>query len=216
MPGLALAIGGPLLLASPVGQFALGRFGDGPPVAGEVALWLIVALVLFVLRYGERQPLAAIGLVRPKPASVLWGLGIGLSVFIILAAAAVALSQFGLFENEEASAIVLQWPVWYRVVAAVSAGVIEETLYRGYAIERLAALLGGVRVAAVVALAGFALTHVPFWGWAAIATPLLGGGFFTFLYVWRRDLVACMVAHSTIDLIGMVLIPALTLDHASG
>lgn len=207
--GLALTLGGPLLLASPPAQALYASAGAGAAVAGQSALCVLVAVVLLILRFGERVPLSAIGLARPTIRSVLWGLGLGFGVFIALALIVLALSQLGLFDNAKASAVVLDWPLPFRIAVAAAAGVIEEILYRGYAIERLTAIVGRRWVAAILALIAFSLAHVPFWGWSAIATPLVGGAFFTLIYLWRRDLMACIVAHSTIDLIGIVLVPAL-------
>ena len=164
-------------------------------------LCALVVVVLLLLRFGEGTPLSAIGLVRPRLRSVALGLGIGAGVFVALALIALTLSRFGLFDNNEASETVLQWPLSFRVAVALAAGLVEETLYRGYAIERLSAIIGARWLAGGVALAAFALAHVPFWGWSAIATPIVGGAFFTILYLWRRDLVACIVAHATIDVI---------------
>ena len=45
---------------------------------------------------------------------------------------------------------------------ALTAGVVEEFLYRGYAIERLTSLTGSCIVAAAVELAAFSLAHWPF------------------------------------------------------
>lgn len=197
------------MLESPPAQALYERAGSGAAAAGQAALAGLTVCVLLVLRFGEGAPLATIGLVRPHLRSIVVGLGIGIGVFVVLAAIALGLSKFGLFEDVQASGIVLAWSVPFRIVVAAAAGVMEEILYRGYAIERFAALVRRRWLAAVLALAAFALAHVPFWGWAAIATPLLGGAFFTLLYLWRRDLIACIVAHSTIDLIGIVLLPAL-------
>ena len=207
--GLVLALGGPLLLASPLVQPLYARAGAGAAAAGQLALCGLAVVVLLVLRFGEGASLAAIGLVRPTILSVATGLGIGVGVFVALAAVVIGLSRLGLFDNAKASEVVLDWPLPFRIAVAAAAGVIEETLYRGYAIERMTAITGRRWLAAFLALAGFALAHVPFWGWSGIATPLVGGLFFTGVYLWRRDLIACIVAHSTIDLIGIVLVPAL-------
>lgn len=199
----------PLLLASPFAQSAYAWAGPAAAAVGQATLCAVVVAVLLVLRYGEKASLSAIGLVRPRLRSVLIGLAIGVGVFVALAAIVLALLQFGLFDNKGASEVVLAWPLSFRIAVAAAAGVIEEILYRGYAIERLSAITGRRWLAAILALAAFSLAHVPFWGWAALATPLVGGAFFTVLYLWRRDLILCMVAHSTLDLIGIVLIPAL-------
>jgi membrane protease YdiL (CAAX protease family) len=208
--GLLAALGGPLVLASPPAQSLYELAGAQAIYVGQAVLWALVFVVIAILRFGERQPLAAIGLVPPRGRSILLGLGIGVGVFAVLAALAAVLSHFALFDNKEASEVVLDWPLWFRIFVAASAGVIEETLYRGYAIERLAKIVGGHRIAAVISLAAFALAHVPFWGWGSLATPLVGGAFFAILYLWSRDLVACMVAHSLIDLVGIVVLPALS------
>ena len=207
--GLLLALGGPLLLASPPAQLLYAAAGTGAALAGQLALCGLVVVVLLILRFGEGGPLSSIGLVRPTIRSVGTGLAIGVGVFVALAAIVIGLSRLGLFDNAKASEVVLDWPLPFRIAVAAAAGVIEETLYRGYAIERMTAVIGRRWLAAFLALAGFALAHVPFWGWGGIATPLVGGVFFTALYLWRRDLIACIVAHSTIDLIGIVIVPAL-------
>ncbi len=141
--------------------------------------------------------------------SVLRGVAIGVGVYAVLMVIAVGLVTAGLFDNKTASREVLGWPIGWRIVVAGAAGIVEEILYRGYAIERLTLLTKRRGLAALIALAAFALAHVPFWGWAGIAVPLLGGAFFTLLYLWRRDLITCIVAHSTIDLIGVAILPAL-------
>lgn len=207
--GLILTLGGPLLLSSPPAQSLYARAGTSAAAFGQSALCGLVVVVLLVLRFGERAPLSAIGLVRPTMRSIAWGLGIGVAVFVALAVIILGLSRLGLFDNHQASAVVLDWPLPFRIAVAAAAGLIEEILYRGYAIERLTAVIGHRWIAAVLAVIAFALAHVPFWGWAGIATPLLGGTFFTLIYLWRRDLIACIVAHSVIDLIGIVIVPAL-------
>ena len=71
----------------------------------------------------------------------------------------------------------------------------------------LTALTGSRWLAAILALAAFSAAHLPFWGLSALATPIVGGGFFTLVYLWRRDLVACMVAHIAVDSVGLLIAP---------
>ena len=169
----------------------------------------LALVVVAILRFGERLPLSAIGLVRPSAGSILRGVALGVGVYVGLALIALGLSSLGAFDNRAATDSILAWSLPLRIAVATAAGVVEELLYRGYAIERLTAMTRRRGLSTVLALLAFSLAHVPYWGLAGIAVPLLGGAFFSLLYLWRRDLVLCMSAHSTIDLIGLVLLPAL-------
>jgi membrane protease YdiL (CAAX protease family) len=88
-------------------------------------------------------------------------------------------------------------PVWFRVVLGVTGGVVEETLYRGYAVERLATLTGRRWLGATLATIAFAAAHIPAWGVGfALVADLPAGVILVLFYLWRRDLVANMLAHS--------------------
>lgn len=80
--------------------------------------------------------------------------------------------------------------------AALTAGVVEELLYRGYAIERLAALTGSRVAGAFLSLAAFSLAHLPFWGAASALLTLVAGLVLTALYLWKRNLAVNMLAHT--------------------
>ena len=82
-------------------------------------------------------------------------------------------------------------------------------LYRGYAIERLVDLTGSYLVASAVSVIAFGLAHVPMWGLAAAATTIASGGILTGIYIWRRDLVALILAHIATDVCGLVIAPQL-------
>ena len=80
----------------------------------------------------------------------------------------------------------------------VTGGCVEETLYRGYAVERLATLVHRRWLGAMLATVAFAAAHVPLWGVAFVVTADLPAGIVLVLfYLWRRDLIANALAHST-------------------
>jgi membrane protease YdiL (CAAX protease family) len=89
----------------------------------------------------------------------------------------------------------------------LTAGVFEETLYRGYALERLTMIWGSKWAAAVVTVALFTLAHLPVVGIAHLLPVGIVSVFVTLLYLWRRDLILNMAAHATIDAIGLLLAP---------
>lgn len=209
--GVAVALFGPFVLMSAPMQRLYVATGteEGAVFLGQAMMWVVLALALACHVIGDRLPLSAVGLVRPRLRSILVGLAIGASVYAGLYAVALTLMKFGLFNAGEGALVVTTWPLWLRLFALVTAGLVEEALYRGFAIERIAALTGSRGLAALIALAGFVAAHLPFWGLGAVATPIVGGGFFTLVYLWRRDLVACMVAHIAVDSVGLLLAPAL-------
>ncbi|HXA09235.1 MAG TPA: CPBP family intramembrane glutamic endopeptidase [Chthoniobacterales bacterium] len=82
--------------------------------------------------------------------------------------------------------------------------VVEELFYRGYAIERLQSLGLNRWVAGIIPLLIFAFGHGTN-GWANVVLALALGALLTVFYLWRRDLVANMVGHFTIDLLSVLL-----------
>ncbi|HPG02968.1 MAG TPA: CPBP family intramembrane metalloprotease [Beijerinckiaceae bacterium] len=215
--GLACALFGPLLMTTAPMQklYVLAGSGLASVAVAQSTLWLVLAAALACHMFGDRLSLAAVGLVRPRIGSVLFGLAIGVSVYVGLYAIAFVLWKNGLFEAKTPAGQILQWPLWLRLLMLITAGVVEEALFRGFAIERLTALTGKRWLAALIALAAFVVAHLPFWGLGAVATPIVGGGFFTLVYLWRRDLIACMVAHLVVDSVGLLIAPALGITSSA-
>lgn len=215
--GLACALFGPLLMTTAPMQrlYILAGSGLALVAVAQSTMWFVLAAALACHVFGDRLPLAAVGLVRPRIGSILFGLAIGASVYIGLYAVAFVLWKNGLFDAKAPAGQILQWPLWLRLFMLITAGVVEEALFRGFAIERLTALTGRRWLAALIALAAFVVAHLPFWGLGAVATPIVGGGFFTLVYLWRRDLIACMVAHLAVDSVGLLIAPALGITSSA-
>jgi membrane protease YdiL (CAAX protease family) len=116
-------------------------------------------------------------------------------------------AALGLAGFESGLAAVLAWPLWLRVAAVLTGGLVEEVLYRGYAITRLERLAGSPLVAAAVSVAVFALAQAPLWGPGPVVSFLFSGGFLAAFFLWRRDLVANVIAHVSVDALGLVFVP---------
>jgi membrane protease YdiL (CAAX protease family) len=195
--GLAIAWGG-VLLATRIAT--VGR--------GQVALWTIFAAVLAIVVFWERAPLSSLGLQPLAWSSFAWGIAYAVvGVILIAPAREVARRALGLPGFAAGMTPIVALPLWVRVAIAISAGIIEETLFTGFTITRLATLTGSLWIAAAVAIAAFAAIHIPNWGVGPAVSLLVGGIPWVAFFLWRRDLLAMIVAHAAIDVWGFAISP---------
>src|SRR5215210_5712755 len=92
------------------------------------------------------------------------------------------------------------------ILTVMRAGIAEEVLYRGFAIERLQALTGSKWIAAGISLALFAGFHFR-QGLAGVTIAFVLGAVLTAFYLWKRDLIANIFGHFLTDFIPNVLLP---------
>jgi membrane protease YdiL (CAAX protease family) len=203
--GLGVALLSPLLTNSIVTHFVGQTQSRTLVIAGLAIHWITFALLLIIVIRWERQPVQSIGWRSPRWSTLLFGIVAGVAIAVL---SGVASQLLGLKSDTHFLAFLQSLPVVERVSLAITAGVFEEMLYRGYGIERLSQYLGGKWVAAALTLILFTLAHAPAFGAAQLAPVMIVSALVTLLYLWRRDLLLNMVAHSTIDAIGLLVIPA--------
>lgn len=208
--GLLVALGGVAALASPAARWLGDPAALRTRLLEQLVLWLLFGAVIAIVLGWESRPLSSIGV---KPG---WGrsavLAAGLTAFVVgvVSPRVMRLVQSAGFGSVESGVVPFaSLPIWFRLFAVLTAGVVEETLFRGYALERLAGLLGNVWAAAAITLAVFALVHWPVWGAGGVLVILCTAGVFTLFYVWQRDLVANVLAHVAVDAVGLIIVPAL-------
>lgn len=181
------------------------EFFRGPP---SVLLWNWLAvglLVLFILMI-ERQGVPSIGLRWPTAADLGWAI-----VFFVLATVAFT-TLTSLFPSppSDGMALLLGLPLPILIGLIVTTAVTEEVLYRGYPIERLRALTGHLWLGTIVSLAIFMAPHLVFFGPPWLLYQSLNVALIYALYLWRRNLPACMLLHGLGN--AMILFPALGID----
>lgn len=195
--GLVLALGLPVL--------GLNRLFPDPRLAREFVWVGIAALVLLWVTRVERQPLASIGFGRPTAATFGWGVATAvLLIASVMLTFAVIAPALGLHQNMKQTGVIVEVPFWLLLLTPVVAGVTEEIVYRGYAIERITLVTGSRAAGAVLAGAAFFLAH---WSWGPTQLILVGFAtvILTALYLWRRDLGMTITAHILADLVGFLL-----------
>ena len=163
---------------------------DGPP---SVMLWnwLAASMLIGYILYIERQRLSSISLTKPQGKDIEWAFwfwGIGAT------ASWLAYTLFPPGESYGTNDLLgYSLPVLAGIV--ITAAITEEIFFRGYLIERLRELTGALWLAAGVSIIVFVLPHLTFFGPEWLLYHGVGTVLLYVLYVWRRNLLACMVLH---------------------
>jgi len=169
---------------------------------GELIFWALAALIVCYVLFVERRPLSSIGLRRPTWKTLIFGVAAG---FIMIGGGLLlyvyVLPALRLQPNAAGLATVQKLPLWFQFTILIRAPVFEEIFYRGFAIERLSAILGNRWIAAIISLVAFTYAHLSYWGWPVLIVVGFQGSLLTALFLWRRDLGANMIAHFMTDAI---------------
>lgn len=167
----------------------------------ETLIWVSALVLVVIIRRGERLPLRSIGLGTARWwKSILWGFVIA----IVSTAVVGGLAYLTSYGHGPGSAAFEKLPLWLITLIVFRAGVVEELFYRGYAIERLQMIGFGRFWSVTIPLVIFSLGH---WsgGAANILIAFAAGAILTGFYLWRRDLVANMIGHGSVDFVANVL-----------
>jgi uncharacterized protein len=205
--GLILALVVPLL---PL-VFSANYRGTVPThaqVAWGLAIhWINLFALVAVLLFWERRGSASIGLRPFRWAALAIGLLAGFAITVL---SSFLVNVLQLKVDTQFAQNLMSLPLGLRVLLVLTAGLFEETLFRGYGIERLTTLLGSRWVAAALTWGAFVAGHAPAVGWAYLPPIAIVSALITLLYLWKRDLLLNMTAHSTVDGISLLLTPLLT------
>jgi membrane protease YdiL (CAAX protease family) len=163
-----------------------------------VAESLELGSVLFIVKSGFR-PLDLIGLARSRKQLLIeLGLGIGLGVVEASYSVLPILLRnthphINLLPRLPGEAILV-------IAACLSAGVVEEIIYRGYLQRLVTAATGNVWVAIALQAEAFAFAHL-YEGWHAVAIIAIQSVVTGYLAYRLKNLRLVIVAHVTLDVI---------------
>ena len=205
LAGLTIALAGTPIVAWAY-RLAVGETTAASQIlVRELVIFGLLAALLWIIIRKERLPLHSIGLKTNRIGlSLLWRV-IGMLACGVGVAVSLGLNQLlGLQFGEGPRSFVT--PLGATLIVILRAGIVEESFYRGYAIERLTALTGSRSIAVALPLVVFALFHYR-QGAGGILAAFILGAILSGLYVWKRDLIANIVAHFLIDFIPNVLLP---------
>lgn len=103
----------------------------------------------------------------------------------------------------------------FRIFLVLTAGVIEEFMFRGVGIGVGAEVFGNGVLAAVVSTSAFVLAHFR-WRLAHLLQVAMAGAVLSLAFLMTGDLWACIIAHLLVDGIGFLLVPALIARRKAG
>ncbi|MEO7994222.1 MAG: type II CAAX endopeptidase family protein [bacterium] len=171
-----------------------------------------IGWLLFAYHLSDRgvpPPLRVSG----NPVELGYGVAAAVGIFITnaLMANLIRLFPFGRsiidwYQRRNATMFGLL-PVWCLLTVAVIAGIAEEVLFRGLIQPQLGWVITGLMFALVhFPSSRYRYNHPVTWGMLGLYLPIsfaLG-----YLYEWRQDLTAPMVAHVVLDVVGLLIIKA--------
>ena len=201
--GLAIALFGLIVVRHAVLYFS-PTLTVSAAIWSESLMWVCIAAVCLIIRRGEKLPFSSIGLGTSRWSKSLgWGVVLTVGI-IVIGSIPDVIAVLTHYQPNEFARQLTRLPVWLLTVTCVRAGVGEELFYRGYAIERLQALGLSRFWAAAIPILIFSVGH---WttGWQNVVTAFIIGSVLAAFYLWRRDLLANMIAHFLVDFISVVV-----------
>ena len=184
----------------------MARFGMSWMSAWELVgviskLAVIIGIPLLVVRWEHRR-LTSIGIRTPSAMDFLGAI----LVFVIYLLMSPHLRRFAdavpamSAELTLGATLYATLPKWLDWTGLVANSIAEEVGFRGYSIERIEEMTGSTAVAAAFPLVVNTLVHAPIWGihGMLIKAPILL--LLVVLYLWRRSLFGCVIAHLLIDM----------------
>ena len=182
-------------------------FSSFPFLASEVGWWLIGLLLFTYIVAIEKKSLSSVG-IRKVSRSTFSTAAIGFSLALLGVAAFGLVTQLtGLdaTDTEEQLNETATAPWWTLFIFFLRAGVIEELIFRGFVISR-AIDLGASRVFALfTSTLLFTLPHALFWPGPHLILVAFSGLAFGIIFIWKRDLLACILAHIGFNVMGVIV-----------
>jgi membrane protease YdiL (CAAX protease family) len=172
----------------------------------ELGFWLLLLVMILWIYFVEKRTIASIGWKKLTIKMTFVAIGLGLVLFIAFGIANVVIQKLGLELNQEIAEMISSKSLPVLFLLVLRAAVVEEVLYRGYAIERINELTKSKWIAGLVPLIMFMLVHLS-WGVGHLLFIFVAGGLLTLMYVSKRNLALNIIAHFTVDVIVIVVLP---------
>ena len=165
------------------------------PVAVIAVQWVVAGVVVGVAVGVEGRSLADLGLRRPAWIDGGYLLGTTVLTLGVFLAAGPVLRTLGLPVESGVGTASMDASLPVALAGAVTIGIVEELLFRGYPIERLLEYTESPVLAGGLPWAVFVAAHAPTWSLGNLVSVSLVAALLTVVYLRRRTLVPVVGTH---------------------
>jgi uncharacterized protein len=171
-------------------------------LVGFVFFWGLALAMFGFTKAVENRPLETIGWKPLSWKSALMAVGLGILLSLAVPVLTLLVSMiFPPSDTGTITQVTSSFPWWMLLLGVVTAGITEEVLFRGYALERLHKITGNKWMSGLISLVFFVAVHATGWNTAHIVGVVLPLGIIlTGLYFWQRNLLFVMIVHVVINL----------------
>ncbi|HAX69031.1 MAG TPA: type II CAAX endopeptidase family protein [Anaerolineales bacterium] len=202
--GLSLSLAVPLIYILFVSPIFLKPHVNGPTSAliDFAVLWVLALGMLFFTQSIEKLSLTTIGWKPLSLKSIFTAMGLGILLSLLVPIFTLAVSKvFPPSDTGSITQVTSNFSWWILLLSVLTAGITEEILFRGYALERLYEITSNKWVSGLISLIFFVAIHSAGWNIAHVVGVVIPLGIIlTGLYFWQRNLSFMMIVHVVIDL----------------
>ena len=183
------------------------ELGDLNFAVTEIAWWLVAFLVIAYVLFIEGRDLHSIGL-KAVSFETFWVAGLGLVLATILVGISVSLAQFGGLEFSDSQSALAETATvspWLLALFLLRAAGVEELLFRGFLISRGIEMKIRPMLMVLISTAVFVAPHAIFWPGPHLLLVTSAGLVFGLIFIWKKDLSACILAHIGFNMIGIAM-----------
>lgn len=183
------------LLALPLIALLGEKVVEIGPIAELAVQWGLVAAVVGVAASGEDQSFAEIGFRRPTWIDLGYTLATVVAALLVFAGTDPVVEALGLPVAGDAGTMTAGVGVGLALARVATTGIVEEILFRGYPIERLAAHTGSPLAAGGLTWGVFTVAHAAVWPVGNLLQVAAVAAVLTAVYLRRRTLFPVIGAH---------------------
>lgn len=200
-----------ILLLAALGWLSIFlRMGSDHERVSNLAMYSIVialewALLAFCLWRSDAAFVGYVARVMKDSRALLWDIpvAVGLAGFLLLISPLIVrilgqagfASMTGILPKSRAEIV-----LW--IVLSITAGVCEETIFRGYLQQQFSGWTGSAMAGVVLQAAAFGFVH-SYQGWKKVALISTWGLVFGLCVWWRKGLRANIISHALLDMISI-------------